>query len=229
LRQIAHMRMAYTKKTYKVYKDARVAPEQDKMADVALIRIHMKMCIKHYHALLPQLDLIATQWGVDLADTLSLDDLGSLRSEGSKQKGKEKLDQQLRSQVSEARLAQLGPQLEPGPSQGPASAGQQSKGKSSISTETTEEMIRIKNHVKEEVRKRRQTEELLSKAEEDNRLLQRQLKTQGAPTTLVNPTQYPPEESVIPPPRPLLSHIGQTDSGRSSPRSYVTGRRDKQM
>jgi hypothetical protein len=94
---------------------------------------------------------------VDLADTLSVDDLGSLRKEALRQKRKEKLDQQLRNQVREARLAQLGPQSEPGPSQGPASAGQQSKGKSSISSETTEEMIRIKNHAKEEVRKRRQT------------------------------------------------------------------------
>jgi hypothetical protein len=65
-------------------------------------------------------------------------------------------------------------------------------------------MICIKNHAKEEVRKRRQTEEMLSKAEEDNRLLQRQLKTQGATATLVNPTQHPPEEHGIPTPRPTF-------------------------
>jgi hypothetical protein len=46
----------------------------------------MKTCIKHYHALIPQLDLITTQWGVIIEDTRSQNNLGLLRSEGERQK-----------------------------------------------------------------------------------------------------------------------------------------------
>jgi hypothetical protein len=46
----------------------------------------MKMCVKHFHALIPQLDLIATQWGVDVEDTLSHDKLGLPRSKREKQR-----------------------------------------------------------------------------------------------------------------------------------------------
>jgi hypothetical protein len=39
---------------------------------------------KNYHTLLPQLDLIRTQWGIEVEDTLSQDDVGSLKSEKDK-------------------------------------------------------------------------------------------------------------------------------------------------
>jgi hypothetical protein len=42
-----------------------------------LIKLHMKMCIKQYHALIPQLDLIPTQWGVNIGDTLLCDNFST--------------------------------------------------------------------------------------------------------------------------------------------------------
>jgi hypothetical protein len=49
------------------------------------------------------IDLIATQWGVTLEDTLSQDDLGSLRTEGSRQRRQTELDGQLRQQLGDVR------------------------------------------------------------------------------------------------------------------------------
>jgi hypothetical protein len=63
----------------------------------------MKMCVKYYHALMPQLDLIATQWGVDIEDTLSHNDLGLLRLEGERQRRQGNLDEQLHNQIGETR------------------------------------------------------------------------------------------------------------------------------
>jgi hypothetical protein len=72
LRHIAHKRMGYLKATYRLFKDTVSGNNRDdKGNNIALIKLHMKMCIKHYHALIPQLDLIATQWGVNIGDTLS--------------------------------------------------------------------------------------------------------------------------------------------------------------
>jgi hypothetical protein len=39
------------------------------------------MCIRPYHALIPQLDLIGTQWGVSIEDVLSQNNFGSPKSE----------------------------------------------------------------------------------------------------------------------------------------------------
>jgi hypothetical protein len=78
LREIAHKRMAIVKTTYKSYR--AMNPPQDK-DNVDIIRLHMRTCIKNYHTLLPQLDLIATRYGVEVEDTLSQNDVGSLRSE----------------------------------------------------------------------------------------------------------------------------------------------------
>jgi hypothetical protein len=55
--------------------------------------------MKHYHALLPQLDLIATQWGIKIDDTLAQDDEGSLRSEAARERRTTILDSQLREQI----------------------------------------------------------------------------------------------------------------------------------
>jgi hypothetical protein len=43
--------------TYRLFKDTVSETEKD---IIALMREHMKMCIKQYHALIPQLDLIGT-------------------------------------------------------------------------------------------------------------------------------------------------------------------------
>jgi hypothetical protein len=58
LRHIAHKRMGYLRATYRLFKDTVSETEKD---NIALVKLHMRMCIKHYHALIPQLDLIATQ------------------------------------------------------------------------------------------------------------------------------------------------------------------------
>jgi hypothetical protein len=57
LRHIAHKRMGYLRATYRLFKDMVTETEKD---NTALVKLHMKMCIKHYHALIPQIDLIAT-------------------------------------------------------------------------------------------------------------------------------------------------------------------------
>jgi hypothetical protein len=56
------------------------------------MRLRMKMCIKQYHALIPQLYLIAFQWGVSIEDTLAHNDIGlpklrKTRKRQSNQKG----------------------------------------------------------------------------------------------------------------------------------------------
>jgi hypothetical protein len=63
LRLIANRRMAYLSDTYRRFKDTVFETEKD---IIALRRVHMKMCIRQYHALIPQLDLIATQWGISI-------------------------------------------------------------------------------------------------------------------------------------------------------------------
>jgi hypothetical protein len=57
LREIAHKSLKFTRTTYILYKDMVLQQDEE---NVNLIRLHMKNCMKHYHALLPQLDLIAT-------------------------------------------------------------------------------------------------------------------------------------------------------------------------
>jgi hypothetical protein len=58
LRHIAHKRMGYLRATYRLFKDTVSEMEKD---NIALVKSHMKMCVKHYHALIPQLDLIKTK------------------------------------------------------------------------------------------------------------------------------------------------------------------------
>jgi hypothetical protein len=82
LRHIAHKRMGYLRATFCLFKDTVSETEKDNRA---LVKSHMKMCVKHYHALIPQLDIIATQWGVNIEDTLSYDKLGLPRSKREKQ------------------------------------------------------------------------------------------------------------------------------------------------
>jgi hypothetical protein len=143
LREIAHNRMAFVKITYKSYR--AMNPPQDK-DNVDIIRLHMKTCIKNYHALLPQLDLIATQYGVEKEDTVSQDDVGSLRSETVRQKRTKALDKQLRDQVRDTRRTQVGD----------GDLVRRDKGKSSGSS-NSEELTRMTNQAREGVRKRRLT------------------------------------------------------------------------
>jgi hypothetical protein len=77
LRHIANKRMGYLRATYRLFKDTVSETEQD---SIALMKVCMKMCIKQYHALIPQLDCIATQWGVSIEDTLSHNDFRSPKS-----------------------------------------------------------------------------------------------------------------------------------------------------
>jgi hypothetical protein len=76
LRHIARKRMGYLRAMYRLFKDTVSETEKD---NIALVKLHMKMCVKLYHALIPQLDLIATQWGVNIEDTLSYHNLGTLQ------------------------------------------------------------------------------------------------------------------------------------------------------
>jgi hypothetical protein len=105
LRHIAHKRMGYPRATYCLFKDTVSETKKDNRA---LVKSHMKMCVKHYHDLLPQLDLVATQWGVDIKDTLSHDELGSPRLKRGKQRRQGNLEQQLRKQAREPRRRMLG-------------------------------------------------------------------------------------------------------------------------
>jgi hypothetical protein len=50
LRHIAHKRMGYLRATYHLFKDTVSETEKDNRA---LVKAHMKMCVKHYHALIP--------------------------------------------------------------------------------------------------------------------------------------------------------------------------------
>jgi hypothetical protein len=156
----------------------------------------MKTCIKHYHALIPQIDLIATQWGVDIEDTLSLDDLGLLKSEDQRQKRQSDLDRQLRNQDREtrrqvAREDLTDPVAGLPPEAGPPPGKTQQKGKTSAMN-LVENLERLTNCNKDEVRKRREAESLLHQAEKDLRLLRRQLESQlTLPGRQINHTWEP--------------------------------------
>jgi hypothetical protein len=152
--RIAHKRMGFLKATYRIFKDSATTIEQP---NIDLIKTYMKACVRHYHALLPQLDLLAAQWGVDDDDDLGLDDFGSLRSEGVRTRRQTSLDEQLRIQVQEARKRQVG-NLEKSrtPPQGASSSNSTKiflQGKTSNSN-PSEELQRMTRQAKDEVSKR---------------------------------------------------------------------------
>jgi hypothetical protein len=170
LRLIEHKGIRFLTATYIILKD--YATPKDKVI-VDLIRISMKSCVRHYHALPPQLDLLATQWGVDLDDLPEVDDLGSLRSERVRSHRQKELDEQLRTQVRDARKQPVGNQ-EAGPS-GSGSSSRTSRGKTSNPyPDQSEELERMTRQAKGEKTKCRKTEGALSKIEEDYRMLQKQ-------------------------------------------------------
>jgi hypothetical protein len=198
LRRIAHKRMGFLKATYRIFKDSSTTIEQP---NIDLIKTYMKACVRHYHALLPQLDLLAAQWGVD--------DLGSLRSQGVWTRRQTSLDKQLRIQVQEAKKRQVGT-LEKSrtPRQGASSSNSTkvfSHGKTSNSN-PSEELQRMTRQAKDEVAKRRLTEERLSRIEEDYRNLQRQHKSSAS--TLTGSTIPPVQVSLsVPTENPRLSPL----------------------
>jgi hypothetical protein len=63
----------------------------------------MRLCVKHYHALIPQLYIVEPRGGVKIDHTLSHDKLGSPRSKREKQKRQGNLEQQLCNQSKEPR------------------------------------------------------------------------------------------------------------------------------
>jgi hypothetical protein len=100
LRHIAHKRMRYLRATYHLFKDTVPETEKDKRS---LVKAHMKMCVKHYHALIPQLDLVESRGGVKIDHALSYDELGWPRLKREKPKRQGNLEQQLRNQSKEPR------------------------------------------------------------------------------------------------------------------------------
>jgi hypothetical protein len=62
LKHIAHKKMGYLRATCCLFRDTVSGTEKD---NIALVKLHMPMCVRHDHALIPQLDLVATQWGID--------------------------------------------------------------------------------------------------------------------------------------------------------------------
>jgi hypothetical protein len=58
LKHIAHKRMGYLKATCRFFRDTVSWTEKD---NIALVKLHMTMCVRHNHALIPQSDLVATQ------------------------------------------------------------------------------------------------------------------------------------------------------------------------
>jgi hypothetical protein len=116
----------------------------------------MKTCMKHYHALLPQLDLIATQWGFNINDTLAQEDEGSLRSEAARQRRTTVLDNQLREQIREVRKTQVrerdrtkeGENADPEPQ-----SSQLFLNRKSSAAPQSEEVQRLSHQAREEIKK----------------------------------------------------------------------------
>jgi hypothetical protein len=172
LRHIAHKRMGYLRAKYRLFKDTVSEAEKDNRA---LVKSHMKICVKHYHALIPQLDLVATQWGVDIEDTLSRNKLGSPRSKREKQRRQGTLEQQMRNQAKEPRRRMIGEDIAD-PVAGPFAGIPQQKNKTSA-LNYAETLEKFRARYEDGLRKGRETKGLLIKAKEDLRLLKRQLKS----------------------------------------------------
>jgi hypothetical protein len=71
--------------------------------NIQLIKQHMTECMRVYYSLLPKLDMLAVYHNIPLSDTVSNHggDLGSLRSEGARQRRSAIVDQDLREQLSD--------------------------------------------------------------------------------------------------------------------------------
>jgi hypothetical protein len=105
--------VGYQRATYRLFKDNVSETEKDSKA---LVKLHMTMCVQHYHALIPQLDFIATQWGVDIEDILFYNNVGTPQKLASDKKTRA---WDIRPDVGAAKTAEEGSQRqpEPGPSE----------------------------------------------------------------------------------------------------------------
>jgi hypothetical protein len=153
LRDIANREMRFAKQTYPMYKEMVPQQAQDNMQ---LIRIPMKTCMKHYHALLPQLDIKATKWGINIDDTLAQDDEGSLRLEAARQRRTTILDSQLLEQIRDVRKTQVRERdrnREGGNADPELQSSQLFLNRKSSAAPQSEEIQRISNQAKEEIKK----------------------------------------------------------------------------
>jgi hypothetical protein len=135
LSHIAHKRMGYLRATYRLLGDTVSETEKD---NIALVKLHMKICVKHYHALIPQLDLIATQWGVNIEDTLSHNDLGSPRSERKSRRRQRNLEEQRRNKARKPGRRMVGEDTADTVA-GPSAESPQQKGKT-LATNSAENL-----------------------------------------------------------------------------------------
>jgi hypothetical protein len=160
--------MGYLSATYRLFKDTISETEMD---NIALVKLHM--CVKHYHALIPQLDLISTQWGVNIKDTLSHNDLGLPRSERKSKRRQSNLEEQRRNKARKPGRRMVGEDTADTVA-GPSEGSPQQKGKI-LATNSAETLgkFRARSEGGE-----RETRGLLLEAEEDLSLLKRQLKSQ---------------------------------------------------
>jgi hypothetical protein len=142
-RNIANKRMGYLKDTYRLFKDMVLETEK---VNITLMRLYMKMCIKQYHALIPQLDLIATQWGISIEYTLSHNNFGSLKLEKKGWRRQNRKEEQLQNKAKKPwgqmleedteNTDHIRPQQQPfmevdAPVAGPSAGSPQQKGKTS--------------------------------------------------------------------------------------------------
>jgi hypothetical protein len=97
---IVAMKFRAVKATYRSYQASDMT--NDSM-NSQLIKQHMTECMRVYYSALPQLDMLAAYHNIPLSDTTSNQggDLGSLRSEGARQRRSAIVDQDLREQISD--------------------------------------------------------------------------------------------------------------------------------
>jgi hypothetical protein len=97
---IVTMKFRAVKATYRSY---RASDMQNDSMNIQLIKQHMTECMRVYYNALPQLDMLAAYHNFPFSDTASNHggDLGSLRSEGARQRRSAIVDQDLREKLSD--------------------------------------------------------------------------------------------------------------------------------
>jgi hypothetical protein len=179
------------------------------------MKLHMKMCVKHYHALIPQLDLIATRLGVNIEDTLSHNNLGLPRSKRKSQRRQSNQEEKLRNKAREPRRRRVGEDTA-NTVAGPSAGRPQQKGKT-LAANSAENLGKLRARSKGGMRKTRERKGLLTEAEEDLRLLKRQFKSQPAIQEIQ--INQPQEQQKV----PGGSATSRQDSAvRASPSSTLT-------
>jgi hypothetical protein len=97
---IVTMKFRAVKATYQSY---RASDMQNDSMNIQLIKQRMTECMRVYYNALPRLDMLAPYHNIPFSDTASNHggDLGSLRSEGARQRRSTIVDQDLREQLSD--------------------------------------------------------------------------------------------------------------------------------